>query len=723
MRLTLFFIILLSSQVYSLTELVPSQNFAITIDSTIAASCTGLERPDGLDNIASTNPEVTKHIDEVKKELAIGRLSARSQSNLIIAITIPPAYLVAGYECEIAALNSLRNSLAAIQLAGQELDDEATKLDFEIGDNFAGPGANEITEVREAAQFKGKLGKNFEDMIDITNAGINGLKTRRPGEAGIAASHNLISVLTAVQNTTIRVKNAMVQLKEIEDELEHDTSSLTQEVEDSLKELQRQDIDQLDLFQLKIIGVEPSNTLIIDGTFASSPAGLMKESEANLAQAKTLYTTSKTFKNRARTANKLTNLDKAFRKLQLAKQGSEESLTKTLAILSSLQEQALKEENEAESIDKPFAATLTKKEVENLKTSGTYFEKIIQLSRFIKNIREIKAIYSEEAADKEDKVKLKLRIIDLEFVASQAEKKGIQNAGEITSSLKEAYASVNKVTTKAELLALENDVDQYQQILYGLVEERFGDVKQLYTQAEDLQKSAALSPAEEKAVNQLRDSLLGAGIVDKISNIDDIQNQLKQIIANNSKKVPSIVETSNSQNTQPNVIFDSSSALQKLRDAIEEGTKAFHTDGSAKKTLDELSYDEALKQAQKIAKDLEKKPNQQTADALANQIEKMNTAIQGIQHKAGIEIAIAEQRGLDVNEASKKWESGEYASALEVSQKMNKENAASLANDASKVTGQVVKADDNKLWAIGVSLVIILIGAAYLFYVKKNESP
>ena len=101
----------------------------------------------------------------------------------------------------------------------------------------------------------------------------------------------------------------------------------------------------------------------------------------------------------------------------------------------------------------------------------------------------------------------------------------------------------------------------------------------------------------------------------------------------------------------------------------------------------------------------------------------MDTAIQEAQRKASVEIAIAEQRlngtNPELDKAQQSWEQGKYTDALVKAQGINKQS--NLQSSVANISGQVTSSGEGpKLWAIAASVVIILIGAAYLIYTKRN---
>ncbi|MDP3742490.1 MAG: hypothetical protein Q8R15_04190, partial [Candidatus Micrarchaeota archaeon] len=399
--------------------------------------------------------------------------------------------------------------------------------------------------------------------------------------------------------------------------------------------------------------------------------------------------------------------------------------------------------------------SMAKKLIASVKLGDSYFSKISNLNSLANNLRNLREVYSGKV-DEGEKLNLKIEIRNLQRMAKAAVVKEIAGAGEIEKSLTSIYELVGETSNTGELQQLEEQTNENREMLTKLIEDKIGGaLRQTYNNAQALAAENSLTNLEEKKLGEISDAFSGSGqLAEKISEVDEIQTTLNNIIENALKRkttslssnatngnITSVNSTASyltamavqkknespGQQSETNAsTFEVRELLKQLDEITSAGLEAFYTDGrTTKKTLEQLKFETSLKKAQAEAKNIQKNPSGQKTSELKKQIGEMDSAIQEAQRKASVEIAIAEQRSngtnKEVEKAQQSWESGKYTDALLKAQEINREQQQTSLQQSGKITGQITSAgDEPKLWAIGVSLVIILIGAAYLMYMKRN---
>ncbi len=416
-----------------------------------------------------------------------------------------------------------------------------------------------------------------------------------------------------------------------------------------------------------------------------------------------------------------------MQKVELAKNTAEKSIKKTNEILLQLEQKAQERIESAEKIEKPAGKKIVEETIAKLKLTGSEFNRISELSKFIKTLTNLEKIYSKELSEKE-KLDLKITIRELETIAKNAEKQGVSGASEISESLRQTYALIDGTPDAGELVTLEIQANDDKNALYKLIENKYGYLRELYEKATELEEQMAFTVEESAKIEDLRETFSGTGQLAKnIEQIDEVEKTLKNLIAKAapSREVSS-PQTTNEEIAEENKIeqeaqIDYQTVLKNFEEIQQLGLKAFYSDKKTKKSIEQTNFENILKKAQKKTKEIEKKPTQENVAELKKYNGEMDEIINEMQAKAGTEIAIAEQRGaseVELSGITAKWTDGKYTEALQQAQNLNKEYKQS-----EKITGQVTQNEDPKIWAIGASLVIILIGAAYLLYVKKNDEP
>ncbi len=728
MRICLF-IFLLVPLASAFSELVPSENFTITIDAVVWSDCAGLGDLEAKE-VSFTTQEAQQTASQVKQDLAITKLMAQVQGNIAVQAN-PALYYALGYECTLLASNALKTSLSGTKRIGANIDAEVEKLRFEIGDDFTGPGAMELIGEKEAKEGKGKLGTMAIQLNRDVSTAIAGIYARRPAQAGKTAAWIISQdgVLAKLEKYLQEVKARQAELRELEETLSIQLREKIKEVEDHVAHLKREEVNGITYFEINQLEIEIAKTEIsVDEISGETPAGLLGEAEVHLKQAKAQQRRASEFREKGRTAKRINSLEEAIQEIEKADAASRESQEKTTTILRQLEKIVIEKRGEAEQIDKPFAKTLAQSAMEKLRYSGTYRDKIMQLTQVRKTLENIQKIQAGEVEDT-DKLKLKIELRDLQRTANAAEKNNVNGAGEIASEVKNIYSQVDSISSISEFLSLEDQAVENRQLLNALIEDKFNYLHELYKEATDLEGESAFTDIEEKTLGDMREVFTGPGqLARNIESVNEIEETLKKLVQTGLKRASegSTIKTQPLEYAQNSTFnhevnytketIDVKSILAELEETRNAGINAFHSDERIKKSIESIKFENALKVAQRKASELEKTPTVERATELRKYIAEMKDAIQETGRKAGLEIAIAEERNADITSAAKKWEDGKFTEALLEAQKKNREKS-----EAAMLTGEAPKGDDSKMWAVGISLVIILIGAAYLFYVKKKD--
>ncbi len=751
-------LLLLSITANAFSELIPSDNFSVKYENSFWAKCNVVD-PYNFQEAVLNNPQARDRVQNAKQALKDAYLFEKGQEFLTGGS--PAAYSLAGFYCTAYEVDALRYGVQATSIIARQIDAELEKLEFEIGDNFTGSGSTELIDAKEAGNPRGAIGETIVKIQrNIAEAAweIERNSGKAAGQTAIwliqnnGAGHELEAFLK-------RIEKSQDDAKTLEQVSASELQEGVQQAQDNIDGLQQEDVEKLGEFELSQLELPSSqNGIEVDRTYATSPAGLLEESKRSLEKAKSIQRTAPLFTAKGRTANKINAYRNGLKSVALSKIASEKSLRNTLEVLQEVELNAKQETELAKSIDKPIGKSMALKLIASVKLGDTYFSKISNLHGLATSLHNLREVYSGKV-DETEKLNLKIEVRNLQRMAKAAVVKGIAGASEIDASLADIYALINGVSDPGQLQQLEGQTSENRQILTGLIEAKFWPLRQTFNNAEVLAAEDSLTAQEEKKLDDVSEAFAGQGqLAEKISDVDQIQTTLNTIIesalkrkttslAGNSTVSTNITNTNYTaaylaaamaaitaqrQQNQTAVQMDANATAVDVQDLLKQldevtasGVDAFYTDGrTAKKTLEQLKFENSLKKAQAGAKDVAKNPSSQRISDLKAQINEMEGAIQEAQRKASVEIAIAEQRSngtnADVEKAQQSWENGRYTDALVKAQSVNQQ--ATLQGSA-KLTGQVTGAgssEEPKLWAIGASLVIILIGAAYLMYTKKH---
>ncbi|MFH1247372.1 MAG: hypothetical protein V1644_03250 [Candidatus Micrarchaeota archaeon] len=747
MAVKIFFVLFLciALQVNAFSELIPHENFSINYEANFWVKC-NVVTPYSFQESILENSQARERVEKVKQSIELAYLMSKVQEGL--GVTNPAIFSFLGFECTTAEADSLRHAIEASHIVSRQVDIELEKLEFEIGTNFTGPGSNELIAATEAHDKRGDVGELIAKIQTDVSEAIWEIQRKNSKKAGETAVW-LISEsggVEKIQEFLKQIEKSQEDVKTLEQVTASELQEEIQQAQDTIDELEKQDVDKLGEFELSQITLTERNTIEIDQTYAISPAGLLDESKRNLEKAKAIQRTVSLFNAKGRTANKINAYRKALKKVELAKIASEKSLEKTLEVLKDVEQNCQTESELAKKINKPIGKSMALNLITTLKVGTTYFSKINGLNTLSKNLKNLREIYNGNITSTE-KLNLKIEIRELQQIAKTAGSKGVTGASEIADSLSANYALVDSTFDTGEFQQIKDAAQENQQILFELIEDKYGGLRQTFENAKELEVGNLLTVQEETQLEGLTETFAGEGqLAEQISDVDKIQTTLKNIIENALKRKPAnftsnftyanatllyALETPQTikQATASQTIANSTEEVQYLLKELEEtsntGLNAFYTTEKTKKSLEALTFENALKKAQALAKEVQKSPTSQKISDLKKQIDSMNSAIQEAQRKASIEIAIAEQRANgaatpEIEKAQTNWESGKYTQALLDAQTFNKQNSQS--QEPGKISGQATAASDEpKLWAIGASLVIILIGAAYLIYKNKTS--
>ncbi len=739
MKTSIFFLLTIITAANAFSELIPSDNFSIKYESSFWVKCNVVDLY-SFQEAVFENPQARERVQTTKQNLEIAYIAAKAQETLG---SNPPLYSFLGFQCTASEVDALRESIIATTIIARQIDTELEKLEFEIGDNFTGPGSTELIDAKEAQNINGVIG---ETVVKIQRGVAEAAwEIQRKGPVKVAGQTAIWLVENngagqKLENYLDRIIQSQQDVKTLEQLTAGELQEKMQQAQDTIEELEQEDVNKLGKFELSQLNLPTENTLEIDATYASSPAGLLEESKRNLEKAKAIQRASQLFTTKGRTANKINTYRTALKSIALSKMASEKSLEKTLTILEEIENNAKEQAQLAKNITKPIGKSMAEKLIASVKLGETYYSKISNLASLAKNLNALVQIYSGKV-DEADKLNLKIEIRKLQTIAKEAVSKEVAGASEVVDSLANNYALIGGISNPGELQQIQDETAENREVLAELIEDKFSDLKKTYQDATQLAQENSLTSQEERELGQISEAFVGTEeFAEKITDFNEFQSTLDKIIESAMKRKTAI-PTGNTTKQNSTSLFQTSSQtqyaasitntstvdtevlLKRLEEIANAGLTAFHSDGKTKKTLEQLKFETALKKAQANAKDLQKNPSNQKVEDLKKQIGEMENAIQDAQRKASVEIAIAEQRSDGANEeiqkAQQSWEAGKYTEALLKAQEVNKQSATA---GSAKITGQVTSSNDEpKLWAIGASLVIILIGAAYLIYAKKSS--
>ena len=734
-------LILFANCASAFVELIPSSDFIVTIDKGIYVNCGELN---GIDNFERGVLRLEK-ADE-KAISAYGDLqfaSALAAPIVQISVNIISPILVQGpanYLCLASSISSLQKSLDAAKELAKQIDEEATSLEFEIGRNFTGPGANELIAFNEVNNGQGELGKTALQLQSDYSQSLLQINLHSPSKAATTAKTLLEKNggLQQMESFLLTLKKSKEELKELEDSLLAQFDEKDSQTKDKIAELKRQDIDKLGGIQL--IKLQYSNRAIVGKitSATTTPAGLFEQSKTHQSQGDALYKSLSKYKNYGRTANRINALEKAISKTELAQSAADDSLETAQAILLLLQEEVNNLQVDAKKIESPFGKLAIEHLFDKFKTGATLAQDVINLNQLASELKDLIQIYNGTISE-QDKTELRVEIREAQRIALSAQKLGLTPASEIFKKLSETYDLIDKAKTGADLMKLKLETQQNKNLLFSLIEQKYRYLKDWYGDATQLEEQNAYTTLEENQLDNLRDVFTNNKLPENIDSITKIESILKELIQTGVKRIwqtnstlPTIANVNGTiaANTSTATIPAKSAAVtqnntridtinlneisEKLKEIEEKGTKAFYSPAKSKKTLEEIKFEKLLKETQTKAKELIKNPTNTKVEEVKKNLDSMEAVLSTVEKNTALEIAIAEQRGNNVDDATAKWKEGRFTEALQATPTAKK---AQL----SEITGQVTKSDDSKLWAIGISLVIILIGAAYLFYMKKDE--
>ncbi len=734
-------LILFANCASAFAELIPSSDFAVTIDKGIYVNCGELN---GIDNFERGALQLEK-TDE-KAVSAYGDLqlaSALAAPIVQVSVNIISPILVQGpanYLCLVASISSLQKSLDAAKEIARQIDEESTSLEFEIGSNFTGPGANELIAFNEINHGQGELGKTALQLQSDYSQSLLQINLHNPSKTATTAKTLLEKNggLQQMEKFLQTLKKSKDELKELEDSLLAQFDEKDSQTKNKIAELKQQDIGQLG--EIQLIKLQYSNNAMVTKvtSIATTPAGLLKQSEVYQSQGEALYKSLGKYKNYGRAANRINTLEKAISKTALAQSAADDSLSAAQGIALLLQEEVDNLQVDAKKIESPFGKLAIEHLFDKFKTGTTLAQDIINLNQLASELKELIQVYNGTITE-QDKTELRVDIREVQRIALSAQKLGLTPASEIFKKLSDTYDLIEKAKTGADLMKLKLETQQNKNLLFSLIEQKYNYLKNQYSDATQLEEQNIYTPLEENQLDDLRDVFTTDKLPENIDSITKIENSLKQLIQTGLKRVgqtnstlPKIVNTNGTiaantstvmmpaksaavtQNNTSIETIDFNAISEKLKEIEEKGTKAFYSPAKSKKTLEEIKFENLLKEAQAKAKELIKNPTNEKAEEVKKNLEGMEAVLSTVEKNTELEIAIAEQRGNNVDDATAKWKEGRFIEALQATPTAKK-------TQLSEITGQVVKTDDSKLWAIGISLVIILIGAAYLFYMKKDE--
>ncbi len=265
MKAALICLLALLPHAVAFSELITNENFPVTYENTFWMNCKTVENANNVQEVQLENEKANEKIQEAKQSLVIASLVYKVQSSLL-GYSGPLIYPLSGNQCSVSAVQALRSGVKALKITSEEIDEELGKLEFEIGENFTGPGAVELIEAKEAANYEGELGKMIKNVEIGISKSIGEIYKQNPGKA-VEETHKIIKTkgtAEELQKYLKKIKKSQEELKTLEEELQSGLSEEIENVENYLKELKNEEIDKLGLFEVQQLKLAPQEKITIE---------------------------------------------------------------------------------------------------------------------------------------------------------------------------------------------------------------------------------------------------------------------------------------------------------------------------------------------------------------------------------------------------------------------------------------------------------------------------
>ncbi len=243
MKTPLFILLALLFTGYAdaLSELVPPHNFLAVTDSVLWMDCKPMENAHALQETYVESEKANEDIKQAKNSLVIASLMYAVQNSLL-ATSGPVIYPLASNQCAAHSINALRRSLSALSIVAQDTDEALTSLEFEIGHNFTGPGAEQLVIEEEALEGQGELGELMQRVARSTAQGRNTNNVRSAyNAASLVIGKN--GAVEEVENFRRTVEKSLEALKTLEEELEAQLSEEVEETENNVQQLRQHGVE------------------------------------------------------------------------------------------------------------------------------------------------------------------------------------------------------------------------------------------------------------------------------------------------------------------------------------------------------------------------------------------------------------------------------------------------------------------------------------------------
>ncbi|MDP3741943.1 MAG: hypothetical protein Q8R15_01365, partial [Candidatus Micrarchaeota archaeon] len=347
----LFLLLPLNANAFS--ELIPSDNFSVKYENNFNVKCNVVD-PYSFQEAVLDNPQARERVQMAKQALEYAYAATKVQETLGLAN--PGTRSLAGFYCTALEVDALRYGIEATSIIARQVDTELEKLEFEIGNNFTGPGSDELIDAKEASNIKGVIGETIVKIQrDVAEATWE-IERQNARKAGTTAVW-LIQNAGANQKLEVylkKIEKSQGDVKTLEQISASQLQEGIQQAQEAIDELEEGEVEKLGKFELNQLELAAKDTTEVDITYATSPAGLLDESKRNLEKARSIQRSAPLFTAKGRTANKINSYRNGLKSVALSKIASENSLEITLETLEEIEKKAEQEIELAKNIDKPI---------------------------------------------------------------------------------------------------------------------------------------------------------------------------------------------------------------------------------------------------------------------------------------------------------------------------------------------------------------------------------
>ncbi len=779
----------LSTQAAAFSELIIDENFSVDYGHvTRGQDCGLMSQAYMVETITTTQSQDAelKKVDELvwksRQMLISARLAWERQHNFWLML-IPGLYDSLGYYCVQSGTQSMRLGIGAARVVGKKIDQKLDEIDFEIGnENFQGSATRTLREGREAYNGTGKASAGIIEANAAVREAVEAIQSgKNAADATGKSSGRIISKRGAIYQLLqfySNVTQAIAELSEEENSLDEKLQTQKVEVENKIQNLKKKGAGQIGLWETEQIKQYTINAngvlgLQVEG---SSVAELVEDAENNLQKAESLRLAPKSV-NRGRTSRRIKSLRSALEKTELALTAVDRAEKTFSALLAELQQRAIEERRKAQQAIADAAQPTRRKAAEAIISTplprpANQAQQIMQLGEEIKRSQQAAEIAQEEYASLKARSALKSRADEIAKRAQLAEKDGIEGS-EIARQAIEISKTVDKPLKPEDLMEINSELNDLEGELAEKLEEKYGSLRSEVEKLQLISNANLLKPEDEASLREMRNIFRESNLLGGAGKLQNAEKKINEISIRAEQAILAKANTSattalfpisaisydntlnftktkqNSQNqlqqAEAQQIFltdEIESAIQNIQDEISAGITAFYTDKIKRKSLQEISFDNARRKAEKLSRDVEKlkqKPlTQAEAEKVKNvlsdanaQADVMKTTIDETESQASLEIAIASQKAIDnqtaaiIQSSQTLMGEGKFTQALLLARDVNKraDSADAQQRAGSAITGAAVSSTgaDYKQWAVAGSVAIILLGAAYLYLTKKKN--